>query len=145
MKSITFLILFFILINWSSCSTTKVDNLNSQISKLETRLAQKDSELQQIQKKERSIFLTFSSSVSLHIFDDPLNNFFNAPEFWENVYEVAPDGPVGPPLTTCEQRCKNDFGNFSTKCREIDDPIERRKCLNEAFENSLECYESCNN
>jgi hypothetical protein len=66
------------------------------------------------------------------VFDPPLRRFFDAPEFWELVYE-----DVG----LCHHNCYQAFTAALEACQQ-EDPIDDA-CLIEAADEVVACHDAC--
>ena len=97
----------------------RLDEQEARIAELENQLAQQERKIQFL-----AAAVTRSSAT---VFDSPLRRFFEAPEFWEVVYE-----DVG----ACHNRCHDQFQNQHDACEgdrdcEIDAAIESADCHDE--------------
>jgi hypothetical protein len=94
---------------------------------LEDRIAELESQLKQQEERIRTLGVGISLS-SFSVFDDPLDNFFNAPEFWE---VVVPDN------SACHADCGKRY-RASLKAANGD-----RELIRKAMRAATACHRAC--
>lgn len=93
---------------------------------LEARIAELEN---QLAKQDRKIKILGIALSTISPFSDPLSRFFNAPEFWEIVYEDP---------AACVNACYDAYHGAIEKCK--DDPDCDENALTDEY---LECLEPC--
>ena len=117
------LIVAFASLAMAGCEQDKTSDLEARIAKLES----------QFQAQERKIE-TLASAVTLSrasVFDSPLRQFFDAPEFWEVVYEDDAE---------CHHNCRQIYKDRLAACQTEED-VEACE-LKVALE-TVACHEKC--
>ncbi len=96
-------------------------------SELETRIIKLE---EQANKQDKKIKLLTSAVTrsSASVFDPPLKQFFDAPEFWEIVYE---DKGV------CHNNCYQQYKQELKACN------GDKQCENEAAIKTVACHKKC--
>jgi len=94
---------------------------------LEARIVELENRLKQLDKKIR--LLGFVATFHQPLFDAPLKRFFNAPEFWEVVYEDA---------GACLNQCNTAYQAAIAACDENDED-----CLSRAARDHIACRKGC--
>lgn len=127
MKTPTFLLLTFLLAGLFSCqpgATTDpvqqktIDSLSMRVAELEK---------QQVNMKAKA-----KMAIG---FGSPLDNFFNADEFWENTVDVG--------TSECYKRCADANAQHRQACSQIADCAQRQACYEEALANVTSCVQNC--
>lgn len=97
-------------------------DLKDRIVELETRLQKLDAKIMLIGK-------IMGTPQFQSLFDDPLKRFFEAPEFWEIIYEDN---------VPCHNECSRMYHAAIEACDEYD-----QECIKRAGDAVLECRENC--
>lgn len=104
------------------------DHLKKRISELEKKLDEKEQQV-----AELAVTVIAVAAIG----DTPLQDFFNAPEFWESTYEVDP-------TTGCLGGCSRTYqSTILNTCSEIKDEEERQACVDSAYARMLLCTAAC--
>jgi len=112
-----------------SCTDNSTASLEKKVTDLETKL-----------EKSNHVLATLATTVywsaKAGLFDDPLDRFFSAPEFWQNTYEVDPSAG-------CYARCAENYAAAVKTCQMITNTTERLTCVNRAYQNLTSCSSGC--
>jgi hypothetical protein len=115
---------------------TKVADLETKVAELEKKVTEQESTLERRESDVTTLSVVIHSAAVADVFGSPLDNFFAAPEFWENTYEVDPSVP-------CLQQCADNYSSANEQCQQIEDIEERQECVNQAFEGLRNCTRAC--
>lgn len=85
--------------------------------------------------KVNDLKLKLRIKASINPFRTPLQNFFDSPEFWENVIDVAGQ--------ECANRCIRAATAHRQACARIVDSAKKDRCYQEAANNAASCQRSC--
>jgi outer membrane murein-binding lipoprotein Lpp len=111
------------------------DELNARVEALENEVASLKQEQDQIEKKVSDVRLKGRISSNYSVFGSPLEQFFQAAEFWENTYDSA--------LADCQARCIDEIKPRREACEEIEDASERINCFKDASAMGQRCHQEC--
>jgi len=133
MKNLRFAVtLFFVLLlSLLVYSCKQEEPRDDQLSKKVQAL---ESKVDSLQKRLDDQRLKTKIASSL-LFQSPLEQFFNAPEFWENTYDTG--------QADCSNRCIKELQDVREQCSKKTDANERLKCFNEASERAANCHTQC--
>ena len=101
----------------------KTEDLEARIAKLES----------QIQAQQRGIkILALAATTSRgSVFDSPLQQFFDAPEFWEDIYQDE---------EACHSKC---YQGFQARMKACEDAEDVEACKLKAVEETVDCHIKC--
>jgi hypothetical protein len=119
-----------------SCQQGPTDNLEKKIVELENKVAEQEEALKKRDDDVSTLSAVIYSSAIADVFGSPLDNFFAAPEFWENTYDVDPSAP-------CHTNCSKVYAAAVENCQSISDLDQRLACVNTAYENLRNCTRRC--
>lgn len=133
MRSILSVILIPGSLMLASCGSPGPD---PQVAQLEKKMAALQLELDQANTRFEGEVLKLQSIAKMHDFDgDPLKDFFNAPEFWENTYDSG--------NSDCCKRCSDAAKEHRAACADETDPDKRAACYAEAASQVASCVDGC--
>lgn len=130
MKKMSIITLLFALI-FCSCKKNKTTaELRKKLIQLEKINKEKD-------KKVMALAVTVQMLArDLNQFDHSgISIFFDAPEFWEDTYNINP--------FRCNTACGSGYGAALKRCNTIQDSKEREKCINETNSWFINCISGC--
>lgn len=117
----------------SSCGDRGPD---PRVGALEDRIKSLESEVASLHRADTTTRRAMRAVVDLgHFSSDPWDNFLNADEFWENIYDVDKE--------ECWWVCLPPKRRELIKCWDVLDPIERKACENKKKGESMECFQQC--
>lgn len=127
MKTLILLLLCIPLLGLISCqpATTSDPVQAKTIDSLTARIAALESQHTQTLMKGR-LAASFGS---------PLDDFFNADEFWENTVDVG--------TSECYKRCAKAASEHRKACDALTDCKKKEDCYKEAATNVANCVQNC--
>ncbi len=146
MKDIVTYLLFslFIFSCNSKVDTKKIAELEASIQELETKLAKREKEIIDLNKDKAFAVLGITSFMKASsLFDSPLKQFFETPEFWEDFQVSPPDFKkyMGDP---CIRKCSDAYGKAINDClRIVGDEEDRQQCEEMAKRGRSDCFSNC--
>lgn len=102
--------------------------------RLSARLQALENEVEALQKQHDDLALKGQIASSL-LFRSPLDDFFNSPEFWENVYDSGE--------ADCARRCIEQITLHRKQCAQIPNDNQRLQCFQEAADRGAACQRQC--
>lgn len=133
MKNLRFTVtLFFVLLLSLLAYSCKQEELgDDQLSKKVQAL---ESKVDSLQKRLDDQRLKTKIASSL-LFQSPLEQFFNAPEFWENTYDSG--------QADCSNSCIKQLQAVREECAKETDANARLQCYQEAADRAANCHKQC--
>ena len=106
--------------------------------KLSKSLRAESDRMIEVKRNYTATYYTLKQTVVNDPFGNPLDNFFDAPEFWEDVFEDDPfgDGTSFPPPTDCEKKCLNQFNIDWNLC-------QTDQCRTNVYNSKVKCTRLC--
>jgi len=116
-----------VLLTWTGCNRPTDEATAKKVTALEAKVATLE--------KRNSDLVFKGHMVSSHLFGSPLENFFNADEFWENPYDSG--------AADCAKRCTSTLLSDEKVCEKIADCAQRQQCFQDATARASNCQTQC--
>ena len=131
MKAIVFVLGVGVLLICIGCDQ-RADNTTNTTDK---KVAELEAKVATLEKRNDDLELKGRMAGRSFPFGSPLENFFNADEFWENPYDSG--------QADCARRCVETLQSERRACEAITDCAQRERCFTDVVQRASNCQTNC--
>lgn len=113
-------------------------------SSTKQQIARLEEELEHSRNQTAALISLVSSYARANVFDDPIDQFFSAPEAWELAYPVGHPNPTPPPPSDCVKRCVRQLHLAMQNCSGLSES-EQASCKIQVQQQWRDCLSNCRN